>query len=119
MLSIVYGTSSLVAFASQIAFVVVISTVVRRHRPDAWKPLLVWSIASLGWGTVARIMTALMPVLVVRHDDSLTALWRWQVVNGAVGIVATVVLAVLLVRGLVALAQPPKKDAIEGAPPYR
>jgi hypothetical protein len=117
--SIVFGTSWLVAFAVQIMFVVLVSTVVRRHRPDAWKPLLVWAVASLAWGTVARILGTVMPVLAARSEDGVLSIWRSQAINGAVGIVATVVLTILLVRGLVALAQPPKKDVVEGAPPYR
>jgi hypothetical protein len=121
--SIVYGTSWLVAFAIQIMLVALVSTVVRRHRPDAWKPLLVWSVASLAWGTVARILGTVVPLLAARNvggsEDAVLSIWRWQAINGAVGIAATIVLTILLVRGLVALAQPPKKDVVEGAPPYR
>lgn len=74
--SLIYGGSSFVSFACEIAILVVISTIVRRHRPDAYQGLQLWAIGSL-------------------------------------------VVFVIFIRGLAALAQPPKPIVVEGLPPYR
>ncbi|MBK8261901.1 MAG: hypothetical protein IPK80_11270 [Nannocystis sp.] len=45
--SIVPLLAAAVRLACGAGIVIVVATVVRRHRPDAWQPLLVWAILSL------------------------------------------------------------------------
>lgn len=114
----IYGSSSLLAFACDVAVLVVIATIVRRHRPDAYRGLQTWAIASLGtfaFMTVARIV---MPLCAVR-DSGIDGFYRWSAILTVLGMGLHVMLVVLLIRGLTALAQPPKPISVEGAPPYR
>ncbi len=117
VMSAVYGTSWLATIAIEIAFVVVATTVVRRQRPDAFKPLLAWAVASLAWGVLSGVSGMILPLFAAR--DGIDSLLRMQAINAAIGIAVHVALAVMLVRGLVALAQPPKPVDVGGAPPYR
>jgi hypothetical protein len=112
-----YGGSALVTLACDIAIIVTISTIVRRHRPDAYRGLQLWAILSLvgmvfltGAGVVAPIVTA---------RDGMDSFFRTNVILTLAGILVHVSLVVLLIRGLTALAQPPKPVVVEGAPPYR
>jgi hypothetical protein len=117
VLSLVYGGNQLLWVAAQIALLVVIATVVRRHRPDAYRPLLAWSIVGLVFGVVGWVGGFAVRVVMAR--DGIDAMLKAQVATGLVGAVEHVILVVLLIRGLVALAQPPKVPITPAQPPYR
>lgn len=111
------GLSTLVALAGEIAVVVVVATVVKRHRPDAYGKLLTWAVASL---VTTLVLTATYPLLgfFVRSggtDSYLVALSIVAFLRTAVN----VALVLLLVRGLVAIAQPPKPVVVQSDAPYR
>lgn len=112
------GLSFLVQLGVQIALIVLVATVVRRHRPDAYKTLLGWAVASLTASTLGRIAGAIAPVLFAR-EGGVEAIYKQQVVFGLVWIPVTIGLFVWLARGLVKLAQPPVTPKVEGSPPYR
>ena len=117
LLTLVYGASWLIAVACEIALLVVVMTIVRRHRPDAYRPLLVWAASSLGLGIVGRVAGFVTTRFMA--TGGIDALVRMQLINGVVGIAIHVALVVLLIRGLVAIAQPRKVPPVEGMPPYR
>jgi hypothetical protein len=117
VLSFVYGANQLLWVAAQVTLLVVIATVVRRHRPDAYRPLLAWSIVGLVFGVVGWIAAFAMRVVMAR--DGIDAVLKTQAATGLLGAVEHVILVVLLIRGLVALAQPPKTPVTPGQPPYR
>lgn len=84
------GTAgTLVSLACEVVLIVVIAGVVRRYRPDAWKPILLWSLAS-------EAVTRLKPC------EALT-----RGVNELLGMPLTVALTALLGYSLVALVRPP------------
>ncbi len=112
------GLSFLVQLGLQVALIVLVATVVRRHRPDAYKTLLGWAIASLVVTTLARVAGSVAPVFLVR-DGGVEAFYQEQVVFTLVWIPITIGLFVWLARGLVKLAQPPAPPKVEGSPPYR
>jgi hypothetical protein len=112
-----YGGSSIVSLACDIAILVAITTIVRRHRPDAYRGLQLWAILSLGvflFLTAARVV---LPLLTAR--DGIESYFRVSAVLTILGTGLHVMLVFLLIRGLTALAQPPKPIPVEGAPPYR
>jgi hypothetical protein len=117
LLSAVYGTSCFVSVVIEVAFVAVVATVVRRHRPDVFNPWIVWAIASLVWGVLGPMIDIILPM--VASPDGIDSVLRVRAISSGFGIVVHVAMAVLLLRGLVALAQPPKPIKVEGAPPYR
>lgn len=117
VLGLVYGANQLLWIGAQIAILVVVATVVRRHRPDAYRPLLVWSVVGLVFGVVGWMSTMLIRFVAAR--DGVDALMMAQVGIGVLGAVEHVVLVILLLRGLVALAQPAKVPVVQGLPPYR
>jgi hypothetical protein len=112
-----YGASAVVAFVSQIAVIVVIATVVRRHRQDAYKGLLAWAVASLGLSIASMIAYPAVAMLTGR--DSVEAMLRGQAILTLLHIPLSVFVVVLLVRGLVAIAQPPKHAVMSSDAPYR
>ena len=116
----IHGTSSLVAFACDVAILVAIATIVRRNRPDAYQGLQTWAIASLGAFLFTTVAWMALPFLSRPSDGSgLEGYFRMSGLLTILGTVLHVVLVILLIRGLAALAQPPKPIAVEGAPPYR
>jgi hypothetical protein len=117
LLSLIYGASWLIAVACEIALLVVVLTVVRRHRPDAYRPLLLWAATSLGLGLVGRVAGFVTTRFMA--TGGIDAIIRIQAINALVGIAIHVALVALLIRGLVAIAQPRKVPAVEGMPPYR
>ncbi len=111
------GLSSLVAIGGEITIVVVVATVVKRHRPDAHAKLLAWAIASL---VVTLALNAAYPLMSVLVRSGGTESYLFAVsMLGFVRTAANVALVLLLVRGLVALAQPPKPVVVKGDAPYR
>jgi hypothetical protein len=117
LLAVVYGANWLTSIACGVAILVVILTVVRRHRPDAFQPLLLWAGVSLGLGVLGALASTLATRLAT--TQGVESVLKVQAANGLVGIATHVLLVLLLIRGLVAIAQPPKVQAVEGTPPYR
>jgi hypothetical protein len=115
----IHGGSSLVAFACDVAVLVAIATIVRRHRPDAYQGLQTWAIGSLGVFLFTTVAWIVMPLLVRTSEGGMEEYFRMMGLLTILGTVLHVVLVILFIRGLTALAQPPKPVAIEGAPPYR
>lgn len=111
------GLSSLVAIGGEIAIIVVVATVVKRHRPDAYGKLLAWAIASLVVTLALSAAYPLMP-LFVRSGGTDTYLVALSII-AFVRTAANIALVLLLVRGLVALAQPPKPVVLPSDAPYR
>lgn len=112
-----YGGSSLVTVACEVAILVAISTIVRRHRPDAYRGLQLWAVLSLVVLVVLTVAHIVVPIVTTR--DGMESYFRSTVILTVVGVVLHVVLVLLFIRGLTALAQPPKVVPVEGAPPYR
>jgi len=115
----IHGGSSLVAFACDVAVLVAIATIVRRHRPDAYQGLQAWAIASLGTFLFTTVAWIVVPFLSRASDGGMESYFRASGLLTLLGTILHVVLVILLIRGLTALAQPPKPIAIEGTPPYR
>lgn len=113
----VFGASTLVSFICEVAILVVVATIVKRHRPDAYRGLMAWAIGSLGVFVFLGIARAVVPF--VSRGGDMEGYFRATSLLSIMGIVLHVVLVVIFIRGLVAIAQPPKPIAIEGTPPYR
>lgn len=111
------GVSTLVAIGGEIAIVIVAATVVKRHRPDAYGKLLAWAVASL---VVTVVLSATYPLLgvVVRSGGTEAYLVALAIV-AFVRTALNIGLVLLLVRGLVALAQPPRPIVVQSDAPYR
>src|SRR3954471_1529050 len=101
-----YGGSTLAALACDVAILVAISTIVRRHRPDAYRGLQLWAILSLVVMVVLTVAHIVVPIVTSRNG--MESYFRSSVILTILGIVLHVVLVVLFIRGLTALAQPPK-----------
>ena len=112
-----YGASVIVSLASQIAVVVVIATVVKRHRQDAYKALLAWAVGSLALSIASMIAYPALAMLTA--SGSIDAMLRGQAILTFLHIPLSVFVVVLLVRGLVAIAQPPKHIVMTSDAPYR
>ncbi len=117
--SFIYGGSSFVSFACEIAILVVITTIVRRHRPDAYQGLQLWAIGSLVVFVVMNLARVMMPFLTRSSGDGMESFFRASTLLTILGTGLHVVLVVIFIRGLAALAQPPKPIVVEGLPPYR
>ena len=109
------GIGSLLAIAGAITLIAVIATVVKRNRPDAYGGLLAWSIGQLVLLGVSHIGYPLLAAVAHGSEGYLTATAMFRIVLslGHLGLV------LLLVRGLVAIAQPPKPVRVESDTPYR
>ena len=115
----IYGGSSFVSFVCDVAILVAIATIVRRHRPDAYQGLQVWAIGSLAVFVVMNIARIAMPFLTRSSSSGMESFFRMSALLTIVGTILHVVLVVLFIRGLTALAQPPKPVVVEGLPPDR
>lgn len=115
LLSLGHGFSLVLEIAARIALIVVIATVVRRHRPDAHGSLLVWAVLSLA----QTMVTPLLISVIVGTTAGVDAVITVQTVSVVIGTVIHVVLLALLIRGLVKLAQPPKAPEVGAVGPYR
>lgn len=112
------GTSWVLGLACQIAILVVISTVVRRHRPDAWTAMLAWAIA----GSIVWLMQPIFGVALYTlfaRSEGIAGSIKAHTLQQAVGSVLHLVVIGLLLRGLVRIAQPPPKVQLPEQPPYR
>jgi len=118
LLSILHGASSLVGIGCEIVLLVIVAGAVRRHRPDAFKPLLAWAIAALVSAIVLPLVGTAV-TLAASRAGGIEAVLSTQAVLTTFGIVVRIALTALLVRGLVRLAQPPKPVVVEGDAPYR
>lgn len=119
LISWIYGGSSFVTFVCDVAILVTITSIVRRHRPDAYGGLLIWAIGSLGLFVLMTGARIVMPMLARTSSDGMESYFR---MNGLLSILGTglhVVLVVLFIRGLAALAQPPKPVVVDSNEPYR
>jgi hypothetical protein len=114
----IHGGSSLVAFVCDVAILVTVATVVRRHRPDAYQGLQTWAIGSLAVFIFTTIGWTALPLLADTRDG-MNSYFRMSALLIVLGAALHVVLVVIFIRGLSALAQPPKPVNVEGAPPYR
>ena len=117
--SLIYGGSSFVLFACEIAILVAITTIVRRHRPDAYQGLLLWAVGSLVVFVVMNVARVAMPFLTRSSSAGIESFFRASAFLTILGTGLHVVLVVIFIRGLAALAQPPKPIVVEGLPPYR
>ena len=97
---------------------VLVATVVRRHRPDAYGSLLVWAI----YAVVLAIVTPLAYALgfaVVGRTGGIERIIHFQALMNVLSTVLHLAVFALLLRGLVKLAQPPKPVTTEPVGPYR
>jgi len=117
LMTLTSSLSALLTLGGEIAIVWVIATVVRRHRPDAYKPLLVWGLAVIGVQVLWRGATSVASFVSAR--DGIESMFRTNVIVSVLGMPLQIVLFVLLARGLARLAQPPREVRAEGTPPYR
>ena len=116
-LTVASGFSWLLAFAGNAVLLVVVATVVRRHRPDAYKPLLVWAISVLGMTLFRSLFMTIVRVAVSRQGyEALIMIQSIEIVFGAI---VGVGLVGLLAYALVRLAQPPRPVDLPNQPPYR
>lgn len=114
----IHGGSSLIAFACDVAIIVAIATIVRRHRPDAYRGLQAWAIASLGVFLFTTVAWIVLPFL-APTDFGMVHYFRMSGLLTILGTLLHVGLVILFIRGITALAQPPKPLVVEGTPPYR
>jgi hypothetical protein len=118
MLSVIYGATTLLRICFKIAIIVFVQAVVRRHRPDAYKPLLQWAILSVVASVFMWAFNFIGPLL-SRADGYPDAMMMERFVNAGIGIFLELGLTFLLARGLVHLALPPKPVVVETDVPYR
>jgi multisubunit Na+/H+ antiporter MnhB subunit len=107
----------LIRLACQIALLVIVYGVVRRHRPDAWTSLRAWAIGGVVAAVVTPIAWRIVPRLGTASDPM-----AWARVGTFLMVfdsLVTVGLVLLLVKGLVRIAQPPPPIVIGETPPYR
>lgn len=118
LLSLTFGFSWLVSLACEITLIVVVATVVRRHRPDAYGGLLGWAVASLVWSLVHQGLVTVAPMLLAR-DRGTEGLLSVHAGITVLGAIVHVVLFAVLLRALVKLAQPPRQAQVDPVGPYR
>ena len=112
------ASSVLIAVGYAIA-TIVIGTVVRRQRPDAWRGLLGWGIAGTVLTVGDLVLTRALTSGAAGADGDGTKVVRILTVYFIVYAFAQLGLIVFLARCLVRLAQPAKRVEVEGSPPYR
>lgn len=103
--------SALIQLGTHVTFLIVILTVIRRHRPDAYGGLLAWVIFSLGTFVVNAVGRALL--------YSFLGIEAGLIAGTALSAVCAVIQAFLFVRGIVAIAVPRKPDELPATPLYR
>jgi hypothetical protein len=114
----IHGGSSLIAFACDVAILVAIATIVRRHRPDAYQGLQAWAVGTLAVFVFTTVAWFVVPLL-ARTDGGMEGYFRITGLLTILGTVLHVALVILFIRGITALAQGPKPIVVEGMPPYR
>lgn len=115
-ISLGQGFSLLVSLGVRVAILVVVGTVVKRHRPDAHGALMLWAALEL---LAALVLPAVGFGSTVLGGGDLDAMMYRQTANIVGGALLHGGLTVLLVRGLVKLAQPPKPVDVPADGPYR
>ncbi len=108
VLALVYGAGMVGHLLCRAAVIVVIVTVVRRHRPDASSAILLWAIAVVATSILLWVLNAAGPLIATGNAGSSYGLIQWQEINALLNVIAEVGLTMLLARGLIALAVPPK-----------
>ncbi|AKV00773.1 hypothetical protein AKJ09_07436 [Labilithrix luteola] len=117
MLSLVFGVSWFVSMLLLVANIIVVATVVRRHRPDVFKSLLAWAITGLVVSGTSPLVNFVAVNIAARSGTS--SVIATQLATTLVNIPIHVLVSVLLLRGIIKLAQPPKAVVIESNQPYR
>lgn len=114
LLAVLTGLATLLHLGLSITLFLVVVTVVRRHRPDAWGLLA----AAFGLQTANSVFHFVAPMaLRLFTHGGVDALLAFQAILTGVGAVESVAYCGLLAAGLVRLAQPPRGGAV-AAPPY-
>jgi hypothetical protein len=111
------GLAGFVQFVLLVAFLVVTIVVVRRHRPDAWLPMLGAAITELVGTLIYRVLMSIGPMFMAR-SSGISHMGGFYAGMALLSTCINVVFWVLLLVGLVRVAKPPQVD-IAGAPPYR
>jgi len=117
--SLATGGSWVISIGCQIALIVVVATVVRRHRPDAWTSLLAWTIVSAITMVVTPLLHTVLSFVMMRGTGGIEAVYKSQVIAQSILVPLHIAVVVLLVRGLVKIAQPAPKVDVGPTPPYR
>lgn len=118
LMTMVHTLTTVVYVLADVGVAVLVATVVRRHRPDAYGSLLVWAICAV----VLAIVTPLaysVGYAVVGRVNGIAAILRFQMLMSVISTVLHLGVLALLLRGLVKLAQPPKPITTEPVGPYR
>lgn len=115
MLAIASLLPALVGIGLLVAIVVVIATVGKRHRPDAYGWLLGWAIGTLAWTFLSDVVHLVLPRVVERSETVFAMFSGFSLLGTAVH----VGLSLLFIRGFVAIAQPPARVTTEPVGPYR
>ena len=115
LLQLALTGSLIVHICLQVALLVVVAVVVRRRRPDAYVPLLIWTIASLVVTVTSPVVTVVVMRLVSATEDVLIAQAWLNAINTAI----SVGLVILLILGLVRLSEPPKPVVLQASGPFR
>ena len=115
LLNIAQALEVITTIACDVGAILIVTGPVRRHRPDAFKPLLWWAILSL-------VLAIFSPVLswgaFVTARGSESVLFTQAIIT-LVNIPVHVALVLLVLRGLVRIAQPPPLVAMPETPLYR
>jgi len=117
-MSLAGGLAAFVHFALVVGFLIVTIAVVRRHRPDAWLPMLGAAITELAGTLIYRVLITVGPMFMDRSGASVGHLGGFYAGMSLLSTCINVVFWVLLLVGLVRVAKPPVTE-IPGAPPYR
>jgi hypothetical protein len=110
--------SFLFHLACRIAILAAVMVIVRRHRPDAYKPMVTWAAVALAASVALWLMNVVGTPLLTWLVPRLGYVGP-QAVYTCFSLLFEIALTLLLVRGLVALAQPPKPPVVESNVPFR
>ena len=102
----------------QLAVLLVVRSVVRRHRPDVWPRFRAWAFAALLAALVIPIGWRIVIEMAKDNFDT-TAPTKGMIVVTVVDFAFYAAVTILLVRALVRVAQPPPPVVVPAAPPYR
>ena len=107
--------SNLFEIGFLVAIVFVVATVGKRHRPDVYRWLLASAVGALVWTVLVDVLYFVLPRLIDQTETLLSAFSGLALL----GIAAHAVLSLLVIRGFVAIAQPPVQAPTEPVGPYR
>ncbi len=115
--SVGLGVSWLVNVLLRIAVLAVVVAVVRRHRPEASAPLVVWSVMELVWSVFGQALFYAASWFAGRGgvESLVTAQLGATAVSTVIHIAMTVLLVYALVRLAKAPAVRPPSPAVHGA----